>query len=97
MLPSTSELLTKQQIGLQIWALRPSFHFWHMLFRRPYEFWLELDNQFLSCCAAVLRLPGASKGADEEVRLAQRPGTPVFYGLHKLADFFGKKRIQERT
>lgn len=68
-----------------------------MLFPRPDEFWLELDNQFLSCCAAVLRLPGASKGADEEVRLAQSPGIPVFYDLHKLADFFGKKHIQERT
>lgn len=23
-------------------------HFWHTLFPCPYEFWLELDNQFLS-------------------------------------------------
>src|SRR5262245_4927589 len=29
-----------------------STHFWHMLFPRPYEFWLTLDNQFLPYCDA---------------------------------------------
>src|SRR4051812_18389908 len=42
-------------------------HFWHMLFPRPYEFWLDLDNQFLPCCEGLLRLPGISSGADKEV------------------------------
>lgn len=39
-------------------------HFWHMIFPRPYEFWLDLDNQFLPVCDALLRLPGDSSGAD---------------------------------
>lgn len=68
-------------------------HFWHMLFPRPYDFWLELDNQFLPCCAAVLRLPGASKGADKEVHLAGALGIPVFQEIEKLAEYFASPPI----
>jgi hypothetical protein len=63
-------------------------HFWHMLFPRPYEFWLHLDNQFLSCCDAVLRLPGRSSGADKEVRLAKRLRIPVFKSIDTLVKHF---------
>ena len=64
-------------------------HFWHLLFPRPYEFWLALDNEFLPCCAAVLRLPGESNGADKEVALAQRLGLPVFTSVRELCAHFG--------
>jgi hypothetical protein len=63
-------------------------HFWHLLFQRPYEFWLELDNQFLPCCQAVLRLPGQSIGADKEVALAERFGIPVFHDIPTLDAYF---------
>jgi Domain of unknown function (DUF4406) len=72
-----------------------STHFWHMLFPRPYEFWLELDDQFLPCCAAVLRLPGGSKGADGEVRLAESLGIPVFYDVDKLVGFFEQTKARK--
>lgn len=64
-------------------------HFWHMLFPRPYEFWLDLDNQFLTCCEAVLRIPGPSSGADKEVALAQVAGIPVFTEIDALVSHFG--------
>src|SRR5450759_1755153 len=63
-------------------------HFWHMLFPRPYEFWLDLDNQFLPSCEAVLRLPGQSSGADKEVHLAQTLEIPVFTDIHDLVKHF---------
>jgi len=63
-------------------------HFWHMMFPRPYEFWLELDNQFLPCCEAVLRLPGESNGADKEVALAGASGIPIFYSIESLDAHF---------
>src|SRR5450759_4984708 len=63
-------------------------HFWHLLFPRPYEFWLELDNQFLPCCQAVLRLPGPSSGADREVALAASIGIPVFTDIDALETTF---------
>ena len=40
-----------------------------------------IANRLLSRCDAVLRLPGASKGADEDVRLAKERGLMVFERL----------------
>ncbi len=59
-----------------------------MLFPRPYEFWLDLDNEFLPVCQAVLRLPGPSSGANKEVQLAQKLGIPVFTEIDDLAKHF---------
>ena len=64
-------------------------HFWHMMFPRPYAFWLDLDNQFLPFCEALLRLPGESSGADKEVELAKRLGIPVFSEIHQIDEHFG--------
>jgi hypothetical protein len=63
-------------------------HFWHMLYPRPYEFWLELDNEFLPDCDAILRLPGESSGADKEVALATKLGLPIFYDVETLDGHF---------
>lgn len=54
-------------------------HFWHMVHPRPYEFWLEYDNEFLKVCDCVLRLKGDSNGADEETTLAHQLGIRIFY------------------
>ena len=59
-------------------------HFQHMLFPRPYEDWIEQDNQFLPCCDALLRLPGDSKGADVEVWFAYSLKIPVFHTVDAL-------------
>lgn len=66
-------------------------HFWHLLFPRPYEFWLDLDNQFLPHCEAVLRLPGQSSGADKEVDLAKGLGIPVFTEINEIVAHFKKR------
>jgi len=65
-----------------------STHFWHMLFPWPYEFWLELDKEFLRFCQAVLRLPGESSGADKEVELAAQLGIPVFREIEEVVEHF---------
>ena len=41
-------------------------------------------NRLLTHCNAVLRLEGASSGADEDVRLARERGLPVFYRLEDV-------------
>ena len=38
-------------------------------------------GRLLQLCDAVLRLPGQSKGADNDVRLATERGIPVYYNL----------------
>lgn len=68
-----------------------STHFWHLMFPRPYEFWLELDNEFLPTCDAILRLPGLSNGADKEVALAQRLQMPVFHSTEEVVAHFAAK------
>ena len=41
-------------------------------------------HRLLARCDAVLRLPGASAGADNDVKIARQRGIPVFYGLEEL-------------
>ena len=41
-------------------------------------------HRLLAKCDAVLRLAGASKGADEDVRLMQARGLPVYYRLEDV-------------
>jgi hypothetical protein len=60
-------------------------HFWHFLSPKPYKTWLELDNEWVLRCDALLRLPGESQGADAEVELAKKHGIPVFYSIEELA------------
>ena len=54
--------------------------------RRPGdEAWEEIQypvaHKLLEKCDAVLRLPGISKGADEDVRVATEKGLKIFYRL----------------
>ena len=41
-------------------------------------------NRLLARCDAVLRLPGKSKGADEDVRLARERNLPVYFSLGEV-------------
>src|ERR1700751_3972005 len=45
------------------------------------EILYPIANRLVGRCDAVLRLPGASKGADEDVRLARKFGLRVFESL----------------
>jgi hypothetical protein len=63
-------------------------HFWHLVAPRPYGDWLDLDNQFVPCCDALLRIPGDSRGADKEVMLARSLDIPVFHTQKALQEHF---------
>jgi hypothetical protein len=43
-------------------------------------------HRLLEKCDAVLRIKGASKGADEDVRIAKERGLKVFYSLEEIPD-----------
>jgi len=45
------------------------------------EILYPIAKRLLSRCDAVLRLPGASKGADEDVRVAKERGLAVYESL----------------
>ncbi|MFC4138602.1 DUF4406 domain-containing protein [Microbacterium sp. GCM10011525] len=41
-------------------------------------------ERLLQHCDAVLRLPGESRGADQDVAIAQDRGIPVYYALDEI-------------
>ncbi len=43
-----------------------------------------IANRLIKRCDAVLRLPGSSEGADEDVRLARERGLPVWNDLTEV-------------
>lgn len=54
------------------------------------EAWEEVQypvaHRLLQKCDAVLRLQGASKGADEDVRVAKERGLKIYYSLDEVPD-----------
>lgn len=48
------------------------------------EILYPIAHRLLARCDGVLRLAGASKGADEDVRLARELGLPVWYSIHDV-------------
>lgn len=54
------------------------------------EAWEEIQypvaHRMLEKCDAVLRMEGASKGADEDVRKAKERGLTIYYNLDDIPD-----------
>lgn len=48
------------------------------------EILYPIANRLITRCDGVLRLPGASKGADEDVRLAHECGLQVWFSLAEV-------------
>ncbi|KSV73869.1 MULTISPECIES: hypothetical protein [Ensifer] len=48
------------------------------------EIFHPVAGRLLALCEAVLRLPGDSKGADNDVRIARERGIPVYYRLEDV-------------
>jgi hypothetical protein len=50
-----------------------------------YEDYLyPVASRLLERCDAVLRIPGESKGADQDVAIARERGLPVFFKLEEV-------------
>jgi hypothetical protein len=50
------------------------------------EIQYPVAHRLLEKCDAVLRIEGASKGADEDVRIAKERGLKVYYSLEEIPD-----------
>jgi hypothetical protein len=48
------------------------------------EFLYPVASRLLERCDAVLRVPGESKGADQDVAIARERGLPVFFELEEV-------------
>ena len=70
-------------VALPVWAAAGGKQLGDELYDRIFY---PTAHRLLKICDAVLRLPGPSKGADEDVRLATERGIPVY---HRLEDVPG--------
>lgn len=61
--------------------------FWHCMFPREEEDWIQWDFAWLDTCDYLVRLRGVSKGADREVEYAQSHNIPVFDGVAHFLDY----------
>ena len=54
------------------------------------EVWDEIQypvaHRMLEKCDAVLRIPGQSKGADQDVAIAMEKGIPVYFDLEEIPE-----------
>jgi hypothetical protein len=48
------------------------------------EYLYPVASRLLERCDAVLRIPGESKGADQDVAIARERGLPVFFSLEEV-------------
>ena len=63
-------------------------HLWHLISPKPYDVWMEMDYEYILRCDCLLRVPGKSGGADNEVKFAQDNHIPVFYSLEDLDNYY---------
>ena len=63
-------------------------HFQHMVHPRPYQDWVDIDLSWVEVCDCLLRLPGESPGADNEVVLASKLRKPVLYSVEDLVKYY---------
>ena len=47
-------------------------HWWDFLFPHQPQYWYDYDNEWLPLCQYIVRIPGKSKGADDEMELAKK-------------------------
>ena len=59
-------------------------HFWEMVIHHDYEYWMNLDLEWLAICDGVLRLSGDSDGADNEVKFAKSLKIPVYTDISEI-------------
>jgi len=52
-------------------------------------------DRLLHHCNAVLRLPGSSKGADQDVVIARERGLPVYFSLEELLEGLAEQALGE--
>jgi hypothetical protein len=68
-------------VALPVWNAGGGRHIGDDLYE---EIFHPVAGRLLQLCDAVLRLPGESKGADNDVRIAGERGIPVYYRLEDV-------------
>jgi len=70
-------------------------HFHHMFYPRTDDEWLQWDFEWLKVADCMLRLPGKSRGADEEEKVAKENNIPIYFSLKDLCAHYGIKYVKD--
>jgi hypothetical protein len=70
-------------VALPIWQKAGGSHVGDALYDRVLH---PTAHRLLQHCDAVLRLPGASSGADNDVKIARERGIPVYHDISEVPD-----------
>ena len=57
-------------------------HYQNIITPRSYQEWMSQCFEWISVCNCLIRLPGDSPGADQEVDYAKQCGLRIYYHLH---------------
>lgn len=57
-----------------------------------YDKWIDIDLEWLKYADCILRLPGASKGADTECTHAELHKIPIFYSIEDIVEWRANDR-----
>ena len=60
------------------------YFFWNLISPKSRAYWMSLDLDWVNDCDYVLRLPGQSSGAGDEVEFAMNHGIEVYEDIDKL-------------
>lgn len=66
--------------------------YWNRIYQHSWEEWLNMDEQWLLLCDALIRIAGESRGAEREEKFAASYGIPVFHTIGALKKWAKKKR-----
>lgn len=76
-------------LGFNPLPLNLCYHLVQSKFPRDrYADWIDITLDWVHECHCLLRMPGESRGADEEVERANEQGVPVFYSIEELIKYY---------
>lgn len=71
------------------------YHFWHFLSPHEYQYWMDLDLEWLRTCHVLLRLEGESSGAEIEIGECVKYGIDVVYSEAEAKEWISDWRARK--
>ena len=81
-------------VALPVWRAAGGLHAGDPLYE---EIFSPAAHRLLQICDSVLRLPGQSKGADNDVKVATQRGIPVYFALDHVPGCEAPRRDEKKS
>ena len=67
---------------------------WQLVYPQTWKEWMRIDLAWVEVSQALVRIPGYSRGADEEWSHAIKHGVPVFDSVAEFLDWEEKRNVE---